>query len=230
MKYFKYFAAIAFLFVATLVSAGDLVVTTFLGIPVDGSKSEMRRKLMAKGFIPRNYDGNEAFEGNFNGYAVNVHIVTYKDKVCRICVFDKNTVSASSIKNRFNTLVYQFERNGKYRVSKDYTIPDSVDIAYEMNVNKKRFDALYLQIDLSKKEREVILQDTVNDNDLNGMSDSLKVFWSNYRKSSRELMESMERLEETNRAVWFTISQYGGEYYISMYYDNEYNRPKGEDL
>lgn len=33
-----------------------------------------------------------------------------------------------------------------------------------------------------------------------------------------------------NRMVWFTISEYYGGYYISMYYDNGYNKAAGEDL
>lgn len=28
-------------------------VTTFLGIPIDGFKSEMRKKLIAKGYVPK---------------------------------------------------------------------------------------------------------------------------------------------------------------------------------
>ena len=34
----------------------------------------------------------------------------------------------------------------------------------------------------------------------------------------------------SNRMVWFTISKYYGGYYISMYYDNGYNKASGEDL
>ena len=33
-----------------------------------------------------------------------------------------------------------------------------------------------------------------------------------------------------NREVWFTVSCFRGEYYISMYYDNGYNKASGEDL
>ncbi len=230
MKLFKYLAAIAFLCVATFVSAEENAVTKFLGIPVDGSKKEMRLELIAKGFVPGVYEGNEVFEGDFNGRPVYVYIVTYKDKVCRICVSDKNTVSASAIKNRFNTLVYQFENNGKYRVIKDYSIPDNVDVAYEMLVNHKRFEASYYQLNSAKKERQVIIPDTINDNDLKGLPDSLRISMSNFRKSSRDFMESMERMAELNRTVWFCICQGGGRYYILMYYDNEYNRPHGEDL
>ena len=33
-----------------------------------------------------------------------------------------------------------------------------------------------------------------------------------------------------NRFVWFTISELYGKYYITMFYDNEFNRAHGEDL
>ena len=32
------------------------------------------------------------------------------------------------------------------------------------------------------------------------------------------------------KPVWFCISEHYGEYYITMYYDNEYNHADGEDL
>ena len=40
-------------------------VTTFLGIPIDGSKSEMKQKLMGKGYVPRKIGENEYLEGEF---------------------------------------------------------------------------------------------------------------------------------------------------------------------
>lgn len=72
-------------------------VTKFLGIPVDGTKSEMTQKLKAKGFKANAYD-KDVLEGQFNGGSVNVYIVTNRDKVCRIMVCDKNSVDESSIK------------------------------------------------------------------------------------------------------------------------------------
>ncbi len=37
--------------------------------------------------------------------------------------------------------------------------------------------------------------------------------------------------EYLNRVVWFTIKERSyGKYVIVMYYDNEYNKAKGEDL
>ena len=32
------------------------------------------------------------------------------------------------------------------------------------------------------------------------------------------------------KSVWFMISEIYGKYYITMFYDNEYNRADGEDL
>lgn len=55
-------------------------VTRFLGIPIDGSKSEMIRKLKAKGFESSPYD-KEVLTGEFNGTSVNVHVVTNNNKV-----------------------------------------------------------------------------------------------------------------------------------------------------
>ena len=34
----------------------------------------------------------------------------------------------------------------------------------------------------------------------------------------------------SKRLVWFTISKFNGEYYIAIFYDNEFNRAQGEDL
>ncbi len=32
------------------------------------------------------------------------------------------------------------------------------------------------------------------------------------------------------KPVWFRICKFYGEYYITMFYDNEYNHANGEDL
>lgn len=54
-------------------------VTTFLGIPVDGTKSSMIQKLEKKGFV---YNQEEdLLEGEFNGQDVFIGIQTQKGKV-----------------------------------------------------------------------------------------------------------------------------------------------------
>ena len=86
-------------------------VTTFLGIPVDGYKSEMRKKIISKGFTPKKSGGNEYFEGEFNGTDVQLFIATNNNKVYRIMLCDVNTLDEANIRIRFNKLVGQFEKN-----------------------------------------------------------------------------------------------------------------------
>ena len=77
-------------------------VTEFLGIPVDGTKTEMKQKLIAKGFVPKKMGDLEWLEGEFNGTDVGVRIFTNKNKVYRIMLADKNPVDEAQIKIRFN--------------------------------------------------------------------------------------------------------------------------------
>lgn len=70
------------LLMMSAVAFGQQEVTKFLGIPVDGSKEEMIRKLKGKGFKP-DPQGSEALVGQFNGTDVNVYVATNNDKVCR---------------------------------------------------------------------------------------------------------------------------------------------------
>ena len=94
------------MFCALIISA-QTDVTTFLGIPVDGFKADMRKKLIAKGFTPTTYN-EDVLEGEFNGHDVYVHIVTNNNKVYRIMLADRNGTDEAQIKIRFNNLCYQF--------------------------------------------------------------------------------------------------------------------------
>lgn len=132
-------------------------VTKFMGIPVDGSPTEMIKKLKAKGFttdedvmqaVKRglvDLDGQEALMGRFNGEKVRVHLVVEQNKVWRIFVLDKILRDEAQIKLRFNTLVRQFENNDKYVYLFEQTIAEDEDISYEMTVNKKRYEAAFFQ-------------------------------------------------------------------------------------
>ena len=125
----------------------EKTVTQFLGIPVDGSKTEMIRKLQAKGFQhteAAEFRGAD-LEGEFNGQDVYIAVVTNNNKVYRIAVRDKNQIDETNIKIRFNKLCSQFANNPKYISLQDYTIPESEDIGYEMSIHKKRYEAAYYQ-------------------------------------------------------------------------------------
>lgn len=134
--------------IALLISAVTFAqndVTTFLGIPVDGTKTAMIQKLKAKGFT---YDATyDMLEGEFNGKDVEILIVTENNKVYRICLIDKNETTESQIKIRFNTLCRQFEKNEKYLpVKYNQEIDETEDISYEMLVHKKEYQAAFYQV------------------------------------------------------------------------------------
>ena len=126
-------------------------VTQFLGIPIDGTKSEMIYKLKSKGFtVDKDY--NDILNGEFNGRNVNIHFGTNNNKVYRIMVSDVSLSDEASIKIRFNNLISQFHNSKKYRslsdsVLNEYIIPDKEDIGYEILVNKKRYSASFYQED-----------------------------------------------------------------------------------
>ena len=86
----KKILSLAVLLVFSLAMYAQKDVTKFLGIPVDGTKSEMIKKLKEKGFTSTLYD-KDVLEGEFNGVDVNISVVTNNNKVYRIFVADANT-------------------------------------------------------------------------------------------------------------------------------------------
>lgn len=187
------------LFALTLNAQND--VTKFLGIPVDGSKAEMIQKLKAKGFTSTSYD-REILEGEFNGRDVTIYVQTNNNKVWRIIVSDASGISEQQIKIHFNNLCSQFENNSNYISTSDFTIPESEDVAYEMLVHKKQYQAVFFQrakLDLTDDYASALSLSKIED------------------KASKKV-------------VWFTIIEQLSKYIIVFYYENEYNRANGEDL
>lgn len=122
--------------------------TTFLGIPIDGSKSEMISKLKAKGYKQSTTD-RDALEGEFNGEDVLIYVQTNNNKVYRIAVLDASSRDEGQIKIRYNNLCTQFQNNARYSIADpevtDYRLSDSEDISYEMSVHNKQYQAAYIQ-------------------------------------------------------------------------------------
>ena len=206
-------------------------VTTFLGIPVDGTASSMKQKLVSKGFVPKKVGTNEFLEGEFNGTDVQVYIVTNNNKVYRIMLCDANTQNEANIKIRFNNLVSQFENNKRYTSLDKYTLSDEENISYEMTVNKKNYDALFYQVPnmekvdtlaLQKKVRNELLSKYTEAELKNPSEEITKEYQNTAIKIGMEMMFM--------KPVWFRICESYGEYYITMFYDNEYNHANGEDL
>ena len=112
----------------------------------------------------------------------------------------------------------------------DYIIPDDEDISYAITVNNKRYEAIFYQrpVELSDttliQEKIIpILTEKYTPEQLANPTGEMK---SEMMKKALEYMIELY----TNKPVWFMISDLYGKYYITMFYDNEYNRANGEDL
>lgn len=123
------------------------------------------------------------------------------------------------------------DKNDKYfALTPNEPIPNSEDISYEMLVNKKSYTASFYYnplYEMSEEEKIQFVQDLkdsllsqegVDSADQESFEQALK------------LLAVSKLITKANGEVWFTISEYLGKYYISMYYDNLNNRPNGEDL
>ena len=115
-------------------------VLKFMGIPVDGSKTEVIQKLKEKGF---KYDSiNDCLTGQFNGMDSHIFISTNKNKVDRITVCNANTTDETNIRIAYNNLLQQFNSNSKYiTIEENKPISEDEDISYGITVHKKRYEA-----------------------------------------------------------------------------------------
>ena len=217
----KKLLSITMLLISSLFIYAQQDVTKFLGIPVDGSKSEMIQKLKAKGYTSSPLD-KDVLRGEFNGLEVDIYVVTTKNKVSRIMVADVNTVDETNIRIRFNNLCEQFADNPKYTsLADNCMIPEDEDISYEITVHKKRYEAVFYQ-----KTDETF------------MAKQIEAAFPQYTKEQLANPSEELRAEIVNfvtqyiskKAVWFMINERLGKYCITMYYDNEYNNANGEDL
>ena len=222
-------------------NAQDLTVK-FLGIPVDGTKSEMISKLKQKGY-KWDYD-NECLKGMFNGEEVYILIHTNNDLVDRITVTTfANPVSETQIKIKFNNLVYQFENNKKYFSASDSQyIEDNVDISYEMSANNKQFEAAFHQIHTKDEIEEirqwvvenydVIISKLIESEEFEELGiNSDEIINGNKEDNINGILYLLETMHMMNNDVWFVIKEKGyNSYYISLFYDNLSNKPNGEDL
>jgi hypothetical protein len=226
MRLFNFYLAIFILLITTVNSSAQQDVTTFLGIPIDGFKPEIITKLKYKGFKNSQYL-QDVLTGEFNGANVNLHIVTNNNKVYRIMVADENGMDESDIKIRFNNLCQQFQNNSRYIFAipnSECKITDFEKISYEMAIKNKRYEAVFYQVsDSNFEELKSYLISKYSQEKLSNQSEEFK-------KQLLSDATSYFAQKQLNKIVWFMITEVSGKYYITMFYDNEYNRAKGEDL
>ena len=212
--------------------AQDANTIKFLGIPVDGKKTEVIQQLRKKGFT---YDMKEDFlTGVFNGKESNVRVSENHGKVDRIFVADANTCSAAQIKVKFNNLIWQFRENDKYmEVEENTEIPANEDIGYEMLVHDKEYVASFYVNPIygwTDDEKDMLVENIARQ--VKARADS-----GQYGDLTSDDMEQLLRqgvilkvLDMIQGQVWFKVAKFKSEYYICLYYDNLDNRPNGEDL
>ena len=208
----------AFLFlVMVLITLSSLAqennVIRFMGIPVDGKKSDMISALCQKGF---EYDKtSDRLIGEFNGLPSFIIVSTNHNKVDRIIVGYGSSCDEPTIKNTYNELLQQFQSNGKYYDLENKYLSRDEDISYGITVEKKQYDAafLYRTPELEKALSEM---NSVSVEDADWMvqlkSKTSKVF------------------QVATGMVWFKIVEDYGRYSLAIYYENLINRPHGEDL
>ena len=98
-----------------------------------------------------------------------------------------------------------------------------------MNIKNKRYEAAYYQ---KPEQMDTVAINNILKNKLyskyteeqiKNPTEEMKV--EIFRESLIAMLEVVSK-----KSVWFTISEFQGKYYISMFYDNVYNQANGEDL
>jgi hypothetical protein len=123
----------------------------FLGIPVDGTRSEMIQSLTQKGYIYNKF--KDYVMGEFNGNNVIIQVIEYKGKVGRIIVEDATPSNETDIIIKYNNLIEQFDNNGKY-IGENAKISKKENLSYEMSHNHNRYEAVYYQKSVDDKDLE----------------------------------------------------------------------------
>lgn len=194
-------------------------VTQFLGIPVDGTKAEMIRKLQEKGYRLDPKTG--LLKGQFNGKKVEITVQTHKNKVWRIIVSDDMNRGEGQIRIDFNKLYRQFANNPKYLRADGEEISEDEEISYQMVIKNKFYEASFTQQvseDFLIAKRE-LLSSKYTPEELEKKEDKIKL------ELAREMADIV-----SNKLVWFRISGSIGRFGINIFYENRYNMAKGEDL
>ena len=220
-----------------VVVSGQKDVTTFLGIPVDGSKDAMIHQLAQKGFKRAPYGKEYDMTGEFNGEKVKITIATNNKKVWRIIVCDAISINETDIKIRFNKLVSQFSKNSKYATANfedasSFLLSEDEEIGFGISLYHKRYEAVfYQQPDLSLIDT-VKVQNEIKEKLKNKFGEQ-RILYPDEIVKNEAIKLSLHYFAEIicKKSVWFMISEKSyGEYYIVMFYDNEYNHSNGEEL
>lgn len=217
--------------VCTICANAQKDVTQFLGIPVDGSKEEMVKKIKSKGFKKIKSDAGTFLTGRFNDRDVMIDVVTNRDKVYRVVIWDTQPLNERQIRILYNNLCHQLQHHPRYIFFTDMTIPDKENIYYEMYANKKDYQANFYQLptevgdSIINAQALAIMKKKLISGELDNLSETERK-----DEIKKVCMDKYTDVCE-NKQVWFTIhEQRTDRYFLVMYYDNVYNKDNGKDL
>ena len=100
-----------------------------------------------------------------------------------------------------------------------------------MTVHNKIYEAIFYQKPDSEKTDKQVIQKKIDEELLSKYT--LEQLANPTEEISKEIESIASQLvldKMFKKPVWFRISESLGKYYISIFYDNEYNRANGEDL
>lgn len=181
----KKILSLAFLLMLSLSVFAQRQVTKFLGIPVDGSRTDMIEELKDKGFTEEKY--GDDLEGQFNGKDVSIYVQTNNNKVWRIIVTYMNNLDKEQIKMQYNRLINQFYNNPRYKVVNAEGLTDEDDIDHEVSINKKQYQAVFYQLPDDKNIENRLVWFTIKEVPNDFEEYHIRIFYENkYNEANGE--------------------------------------------
>lgn len=232
-------------------------VIHFLGIPVDGKKSEVSAKLQIKGLTPVYHNpaikerliskglctnttdtsatntsiiDTTILSGKMDNEDKIIQIMEYNDKVYRIIISDENPSDETSIKAKFNKLCRRLLASEDY-IPYTGTFPDfEIPENEKLALAQKRYTVTFFQLPPGITHTMVHQEVDTGIEEIYKKARSLKLTTSEGEAMIDNFIKATVEKHQQRR-LWFLITSVReGEFRLVIFYDNVYNLPEGKDL
>ncbi len=206
-------------------------VTTFQGVPVDGTREEMAGKLAERGFVPAQ-GAQGVLRGPFMGGEVDLDIEEAGGRVWRVTLRDVAPGDPSLARERFNALCSRFASDSAYyEGGRAHPIPDGEDIARGME-DGKVYSAGFHQLPEGVSPGDFIAGVTERALVECGKIFTLEEILAGGEEVATAMRRlALEQLEDLfNRSAWLVIERDADGYRVVTRFDNGYNSPTGADI
>lgn len=117
----KHTLTIIIILLLSLTAAAQGNITTFMGIPVDGTKDAMTQQLLKNGV---KHKGNDLVASNIEGKTYLIRLETHKGKVYRVSMVEtKGTEDVNRILARYEALIEEYRENTSMYCEYEYNPP-----------------------------------------------------------------------------------------------------------